>query len=133
MKRLVDIVFGEKREEHPLLRSLLVDHFASLSPGQLNSWAELLPPKLLVPLTKALCQDREDSQGKWKSVLATGKKATDYHVEVPTEKKREEAKPERFDDNNQSTSRRSGHVPPTLLIRMGDRDAFGRFQFPRSG
>jgi hypothetical protein len=119
MKRLVDIVFGEKREEHPILRCLLVDHFASLSPRQLNPWAERLPPKLLVPLTKALCQDREDSQGKWKSVLATRKKATDYYVEVPNEKKSEEVKPERFDD--QFTSRRRRHVPPTLIL---PRDAY---------
>ena len=81
MKSLLKIVYGENREKHPMLRSLLVDHFASLKPRQLNPWVEFLPNQLLVPLTRAFCKDREDSQGKSKSVLATGKEATDYYVE----------------------------------------------------
>jgi hypothetical protein len=127
MKRLLDIIFGEKREEHPILRSLLVDHFASLKPHQLNSWAELLPPKVLVPLTKALCKDREDSQGKKKSVLATSKKATDYYVEIPTEKKIEEAKPERANYHDPFTSRKRPRVSSASMLSLpSDRDAFGR-------
>jgi len=118
MKRLLDMIFGEKREEHPILRSLLVDHFASLKPHQLNSWAELLPPKVLVPLTKALCKDREDSQGKKKSVLATSKKATDYYVEVATEKKSEQAKLDPFDDNHRFTSGKHRREPSTSMLPL---------------
>lgn len=95
MQDLVDIVFGEHTEEHPILRSLLVDYFASLHSRRLDDWAEHIPQKLLVQLTKTLAKDREDSRGKHRSVLATGKKATDYYVEVPTEKKDDAAKSQR--------------------------------------
>jgi hypothetical protein len=82
---------------------------------------------VLVPLTKALCKDREDSQGKKKSVLATSKKATDYYVEIPTEKKIEEAKPERANYHDPFTSRKRPRVSSASMLSLpSDRDAFGR-------
>jgi hypothetical protein len=106
MQQLLKIVFGEEREEHPVLRNLLVDHFASLGCLQLNLWAEHLPQSLLVQLTKALAKDREGSRGKHRFVLATMKKATDYYVEVPTRKKDDAAKSQRKTNNKPAISKR---------------------------
>lgn len=77
---LLDLVFGDLQEEHPILRSILLDHLRCYSNEWLDIWAEHLPRKLSVELMKMLGHQLKSSRaGK---DINPQKKLTAYYVDV---------------------------------------------------